>query len=437
MKKKSCVYLQKAIYLAPNEIRACCQRFFVDGQIKGDVPLIKLSEKHNVSFDDVIQAKKDLLENINNGTDILCSGCPHLLVDDWAEVEKETINVISVEDHSLCNMKCTYCSDVYYGGVEPQYDLKFLLRDLPKVDESLHIAWGGGEPTVRKDFEELFSYLTEKYRPRTQRIFTNALKYSKALQQALDAKLATITTSIDAGTEDTFKKVRGTNRLDIVLKNLHSYSRNNSELITIKYIFTDDNFEYKEISAFVESLINYDLLGCNFLISTDFKSELLSDQKIIGIITLYYLLQEKGILAVNFDDHIYFRLRSIGSVIAKMASNEALKDDSIGLIGKFTHLIDYHLDRDIVVWGTGEFAKYLIKGSKRIKEKRIKIVGVVDSDTQKIGTTFMGITIQSPTILKDCDSSILIASSNYYGEIVKKILSMGISSKRIAPNFLI
>jgi hypothetical protein len=374
MKKKSCVYLQKAIYLAPNEIRACCQRFFVDGQIKGDVPLIKLSEKHNVSFDDVIQAKKDLLDNINNGTDILCSGCPHLSVGDWVEVEKEAINVISVEDHSLCNMKCTYCSDVYYGGVEPQYDLKFLLRGLPKVDEGLHIAWGGGEPTVRKDFEELFSYLTENYRPRTQRIFTNALKYSKALQQALDAKLATITTSIDAGTEDTFKKVRGTDRLDIVLKNLHSYSRNNSELITIKYIFTDDNFEYKEINAFVENLINYDLLGCNFLISTDFKSELLSDQKIIGIITLYCLLQEKGILEVNFDDHIYFRLRSIGSVIAKMASNEALKDDSIGLIGKFTHLIDYHLNRDIVVWGTGEFAKYLIKGSKRIKEKGIKIL---------------------------------------------------------------
>lgn len=437
MKTKSCIYIQQAIYLAPNEIRACCQRFFVGDQIKGDVPLIKLSRKRDISFEEVIEAKKDLIENINNGTDNLCSGCPHLSLQNWKPVEAEAINVISIEDHSLCNMKCTYCSDIYYGGVSPQYDLKYLLKNLPKIDKSLHVAWGGGEPTLRKDFEELFSYLIENYKPHTQRIFTNALKYSNALQVALDNKLATITTSIDAGTEDTFKKVRGTDRLDVVLKNLQSYSRNNSELITIKYIFTDDNFEYAEIKRFVAKITNHNLLGCGFLISTDFKSQILSDQKIIGIITLYYLLQEKGVLAVNFDDHIYFRLRRIDSVISKFLSNDKLKDGRRELINEFNYLLKYHLDREIIIWGSGEFAKYLISTSKLINDKKCKIQGVVDSNIHKIGTKFMGMTIQSPSILNESNSSILIASSNYYGEIVKQILSMGISPKRIAPNFII
>lgn len=437
MKSKSCIYLQKAIYLAPNEIRACCQRFFVNGKIKGDVPLIKLINKRNVSFEEVINAKKNLLERINNETDVLCSGCPHLSLEEWGPVENEAINVISIEDHSLCNMKCTYCSEIYYGGVSPQYDLKILLENLPKIDADLHIAWGGGEPTIRKDFEDLFTYLTKNFKPRTQRIFTNALKYSKSLQEALDNKLATITTSIDAGTEDTFKKIRGSSRLDLVLHNLHNYSRNNSELITIKYIFTENNYDFNEVQAFVNNLINFDLLNCNFLISTDFKSHVLSNNKVLGIIILYYLLTDKGVLAVNFDDHIYSRLRSIGSFIYNIKLNFKHHKEINYLVYKFSDLLDYHLDKNIVIWGTGEFAKYLITSSIKIKEKEIKIHGIVDTNIHKIGTLFMGMTIQSPDTLIESDSSILIASSNYYGEIVKKALHMGISPKRIAPNFIV
>ena len=437
MKKKSCVYLQKAIYLAPNEIRACCQRFFLKGKMKGDVPLISVNEARNISFNEVIKAKKMLIDNINNGTDELCLGCPQLVSDEWNDVEDEKINVISIEDHSLCNMKCTYCSDTYYGGIKPQYDLEYLLKDLPGVENDLHIAWGGGEPTVRKNFESIFGSLTRRFSPRTQRVFTNALKYSNALQKAVDDRLTSITTSLDAGTEATFRKVRGANRLDKVLKNLKSYSKTNPDLVTIKYIFTDDNLGFDELYRFVENAQAHDLMRGNFLISTDFKSEIISDVKIINIITLYFMLYEKGIFAINFDDHIYLRLRSIGSFVSDVVNSGGLEGDFNRIIRDFGKVISHHESSNIVVWGTGEFSRYLLRTSKKLKGNEIRIVNVVDGNSDKYGTDFFGMTVQPPEVLLNTDASIVIASSNYYGEIVNRILLMGISPDRIAPNFIL
>ena len=56
-----------------------------------------------------------------------CSGCPLLQRKDWTPIEDEKFNLISIESHSRCNMRCEYCSDTYYGGKEPNYDpLKFI-----------------------------------------------------------------------------------------------------------------------------------------------------------------------------------------------------------------------------------------------------------------------------------------------------------------------
>ena len=41
---KTCKILETALYLAPNEIRACCKRFFYENKIRGDAKLIKIEE---------------------------------------------------------------------------------------------------------------------------------------------------------------------------------------------------------------------------------------------------------------------------------------------------------------------------------------------------------------------------------------------------------
>ena len=107
---KSCKYIQSAIYLAPNEIRVCCQRFHMDGVLKGDVVLKKLDENDQLTADKIIEWKKNLVSNINSGSDDRCDGCSYLIEKNWQSIEAEKIDLISIEDHSLCNMKCTYCN---------------------------------------------------------------------------------------------------------------------------------------------------------------------------------------------------------------------------------------------------------------------------------------------------------------------------------------
>lgn len=438
MKRWSCVYLQKAVYLAPNEIRACCQRFFIDGVLKGDVPLITLDKPRPVSYGEVIEAKKRLIANINNGSDRLCSGCPQLEEFDWEDPEKEKLNVISIENNSVCNMRCRYCSETYYGGVEPQYSLEVLLSGVPGVEADLHIAWGGGEPTIRKDFELLLEAITERFRPKTQRIFTNALKYSCALQRAVDGGRAAVTVSIDAGTEPVFRMVRGVEGLSKVLTNLQKYSSERSDLVTIKYIFTDDNSGIQEIEQFVESVTRYELDKCHFLISTDFKSQAISRDKMEGIIAMYFLLSQKGVLVVNFDDHIYNKLRSIGDLTLKGAGQSDSNGSIIrGQVQGFWDTVRRHEANDLVVWGTGQFARYLLATSSKIRSGEVRLVGVVDGNQDRVGMEFMGRIVESPDLLLRNTASIVIASSNYYGEIVNKILLMGIPASRIAPNFIL
>lgn len=438
MKTKSCVYLQKAIYFAPSEIRACCQRFFYKDELKGDAVLL-IAEKENITYEEIVDAKRNLINLINSGIENQCTGCPHIHELEWPSLESESIDVCSIEDHSLCNMRCSYCSDKFYGGESPQYNLKNILYEI-RPDENLHIAWGGGEPTLRKDFEDLFLDITFKLTPKTQRVFTNALVYSPSMQRVIDEGLASITTSLDAGTEETFFKVRGAKKIDRVFSNLSKYSKFRPDLCTIKYIFTDDNCSIGEIESFVDKLEKNQLLACNFLLSTDFKLQSLHENKIKGVVWLYFLLSSKGIVSITFDDHIFSRLRSLYPRI-KILLNEFIDSKSQSglenLIAVFSKRPDDLHKLPIYIWGTGEFSKFLLSTSDTLKQNKMNVLGFVDGNANLWGKKFNGYEILDPQILHNSKAGIIIASANHYGEIVNKILKMGIRHARIIPNFLL
>ena len=431
MIKKSCIYLQGGIYFAPNQVRACCQRFFHDGKIKGDVVILDGVDS-KLTFEQIQSARKNLIQDINRGADDRCNGCNHLVEKDWPEIEQEAITTISIEDHSVCNMRCTYCSDVYYGGKRADYNILEIIKEIPALSTSLHIAWGGGEPTSREDFENFFLTVDEKFKPTTQRIFTNSLIYSPGIQRVLDERRASITTSVDAGSEKVFNLVRGAKKIDRVMRNLSIYSKNSPDLITVKYIFTEDNFDIHEIDLFIDLIEGHNLKRCNFLISSDFKQEVIPDYVVESILYFYYALEKTGIYALTFDDHIFNKLRSIGSKLDLIQNINSDHD--------FTEFIKNNKvkpNEEIILWGTGEFSKYLIRSSKNIKEGVIKIHSIVDGNPGNIGKVFEGYIVNPPESISELKNDIVIASSNYYGEIVNQIHALGVSLSRIRPNFIL
>ena len=55
---KTCKDLEDSLYVAPNEIRACCQRFFHDGKIRGDAKLLDIKENKTPTSSDIKKARK-------------------------------------------------------------------------------------------------------------------------------------------------------------------------------------------------------------------------------------------------------------------------------------------------------------------------------------------------------------------------------------------
>ena len=58
---KTCHDLENSLYVAPNEIRSCCQRFFYDGKMRGDAKLIDIKENVTPTFEDLQKAREKYL----------------------------------------------------------------------------------------------------------------------------------------------------------------------------------------------------------------------------------------------------------------------------------------------------------------------------------------------------------------------------------------
>ena len=269
----SCKDLQGSLYLAPSQIRACCQRFFVNGKQEGDVVLLDIEKGDSVSIESISKAKNNLVRRINEKERTPCFQCPYLEKKNWDKSEELQIKHLSLEYHSICNLKCTYCSEEYFGGKKVQYDLIKLIRDLienKSLENCNSVVWGGGEPTLDPEFNSVLQVVMEDLNPTYLRFFTNSVKYNEKIQELLDSNRIYITTSIDAGLEETYKKVRGFHRINQVFDNLKKYSNRNPKKVTVKYIFTKENNSNEEINGFIKRVKDNDLSKCNFQISFDF-----------------------------------------------------------------------------------------------------------------------------------------------------------------------
>jgi len=438
MEKKSlsCEYLHHAVYLAPNELRHCCKRFFHKGEMKGDVKVINIEKNEDFNVEDIIKSKNELLKKLNNGEENECTGCPYLERKNWPEINKNnfSLNLVSVESTSICSMKCTYCSDMYYGGLKPSYDVNDALKKLEvhiTGNNEFELVWGGGEPLLLKGFDELLTKYTDIFSPKRNLVYSNALKYSQALEKMLSLNKAILTTSIDAGTPGMFKLIRGVKGIDKVFKNLKEYEKFSYKKnglcvnIIIKYIITDENINEDEINGFLAYVSNYELYNCSFQLSSDFKKEVLSDEQILNVLKLYFGLRENGVKLVFFDYHLSPRIKS---GLEKLLKNNQENNYDLE---PFINIYHSNEQRDVIVWGAGDTGRLLARNNFLFREKKLNILNYVDKNTNLIGKKVNGKDVKEIKTLIENSNEIAIASSAYYDEIYNEIIDLKIDPKRI------
>ena len=74
IKTLSCLSLHHALYLAPDMLRHCCKRFFVNGQMREDVKVYSVHGDDDIDVTRILTAKRELYDSINSGIETQWSG---------------------------------------------------------------------------------------------------------------------------------------------------------------------------------------------------------------------------------------------------------------------------------------------------------------------------------------------------------------------------
>lgn len=266
----SCEWIEGGIVFISNTITACCVGFEGGGRPKladytgGDLPI-----------DQILAERRNIVSNNKNGGDSQCKGCSQLVTKAWGEREW-LFDKILFNHFTTCNVRCVYCSFVKDKSVD--IPLSEVIEILPTVKQMVANNWlaphttvyfGGGEPTILPEFDDLIEFLTKHGARFT--IFSNGIRFSKAIEKSLQAgRVDTLLLSIDAGSPEVFKALKGVDKCDQVWANAERYINASRDVVWPKIIFHQENID--EAIPFLDRAERAGASHIVFDIDTDYHS---------------------------------------------------------------------------------------------------------------------------------------------------------------------
>lgn len=249
-KRLGCKLLGKCIQFEGGKyIKTCCyERAYVQ----------TLHDNIGAEYDKFHYEVMEIINGLKSGALTTCNGCS-MLVEDWWEINPrvEMISLASGFKDDVCNCRCIYCdaSRLLESVENSKYSVfdacSFFGSD--KRFDNASIIINDGEFTLNKHQKELLNICQKKRWPVT--LYTNGTHISKEVLSFMKKCDTTIVCSLDAGTRETFKKIKGVDLFDKTVENLKKYSENG--YIVLKYILLRDiNDTEKDVDYFIK-------LACN------------------------------------------------------------------------------------------------------------------------------------------------------------------------------
>jgi len=254
MEYKSCEWIESRVVMAIDYLQYCC---IPHSGNKGYVKMVPY-KGGELPVEAIKEARRSLIE-LNNieGVETPCTGCHFLQKKDWDALRKSKalFDTVYIANFTICNLRCRYCF-VYINEAEDRPDVDYdvlpvfkEMLDKGLLDPSGYVEWGGGEPTILPSFSELQALL-EQHGLR-QQIHTSGVRYAPEIEKGLRSGLLQVVTSIDAGTRETYLKVKGRDRHDVVWENMAKYARAGGNM-ALKYILRHDNSDPENVHQFVQ-----------------------------------------------------------------------------------------------------------------------------------------------------------------------------------------
>jgi pyruvate-formate lyase-activating enzyme len=171
----------------------------------------------------------------------------------------ETVNRFSLEGNAYCHFKCKYCSYENFSikDTENTYNtfVKYYeeLERQGKIAEDFSFAITFGEISVNPYKDKYLDFVIKKNgdKCKATHITSNCGVYVEKIAYLLQTG-GLMLVSLDAGTRETFTKIRGVDAYEKVCENIRKYIK--AGKVYAKYIFMTDgsNAADEDIDGFVE-----------------------------------------------------------------------------------------------------------------------------------------------------------------------------------------
>jgi pyruvate-formate lyase-activating enzyme len=250
----SCEWIEGGIAFNRSSINTCLIEHhhrglpFVSPYRGGDIPLREL-----------LEVREEIRAANRNGGYPACAGCAHLKTRAW-ERREHPIDLVGIAHFARCNIECNYCflqtkdPSTYADGMTPYPLIGAVeaLIDSGMLAPGATIDWGGGEPTIYREFSALLQRLlahgTFHY------VHTNGTRLPPGLRDMERLDHIHVICSVDAGFRETYLAMKKRDQLDRVWRNLQEY-RALGARVTMKYIVKTENCSDAELDAFLSRAV--------------------------------------------------------------------------------------------------------------------------------------------------------------------------------------
>lgn len=253
-----------------------------------------------------------------------CQGCILLREDEWDDADY--IDRLLLTHWINCNCKCIYCpavSDEDLKANNKHYNIVPVLEDMCSKEilrKNAFISIAGGESTIYPEFEDMLHLLLD-YGCDNILVNTSGIKFSPAIAKGLEECKLQLTISVDAGTKETYEKIKQVKTFEKITENLQKYSDaqiTDKERLCSKFIIVpnvnDNKFEIENWLKLTKELgIRHSSIDVDWQWVQKNYSKLLRYGKIYDLILFAQKIAEQENLHIRFDER--------AAIIRKMFRN--------------------------------------------------------------------------------------------------------------------
>ena len=237
MKYYSCDLIEHGLDFAQDAITLCCRACDENGQFKR---IIDDYHGELLDLDKFFAIKREYRNKMKSGEGIdICKNCIYLEEKEYDD--EDYIASINFNEGMTCNLKCVYCTMTHEEISEAKpydaYPIVKQLADNNYLRKGGFISVAGGEPTLGKNFDKMIDLFIE-HGIQPIRVLTNGLIYSKAIERGLAIKYVNIMISVDSGSPEMYKWIKGVDAFDRVWNNIARYleAQRDPNFVKTKYI---------------------------------------------------------------------------------------------------------------------------------------------------------------------------------------------------------